>query len=71
MILDDPREGEASKSQPERIRLPHELKIMVLENKKARDILGWKPETDLHIGLVEEIKWIMENPWRWQTKPKV
>ena len=71
IIFDNPREGEASRHQPERIRLPGELKTFVLDNKKARTILGWKPKTELRDGLIEEINWILENPWRWQVKPRV
>ncbi|MCX8171212.1 MAG: GDP-mannose 4,6-dehydratase [Candidatus Bathyarchaeota archaeon] len=71
IIFDDPKEGEASRYQPERVRLPKELKVLVLDNRKANNILGWRPETDLHDGLIEEIKWITENPWRWQVKPRV
>lgn len=71
VIFDNPREGEASLYQPERIRLPHELRSLVLDNSKAGKILGWKPETDLRSGLIEEIKWITKNPERWQIKPRV
>ncbi|MEM1562257.1 MAG: GDP-mannose 4,6-dehydratase [Candidatus Bathyarchaeia archaeon] len=71
VIFDNPREGEASPYQPERIRLPHELRFLILDNRKAREMLGWKPETDLRSGLVEEIKWIIKNPERWQIRPRV
>ncbi|HDO42130.1 MAG TPA: NAD-dependent epimerase/dehydratase family protein [Candidatus Bathyarchaeota archaeon] len=71
IIFDDPKEGEASQYQPERIRLPGELKTFVLDNGKARSILGWKPKTELRDGLIEEINWILENPSRWRVKPRV
>ncbi|MEM2152432.1 MAG: GDP-mannose 4,6-dehydratase, partial [Candidatus Bathyarchaeia archaeon] len=71
IIFDNLKEGEVSQYQPERIRLPSELKVLVLDNRKTNEVLGWRPETNLHDGLIEEIKWIMANPWRWQVKPRV
>ncbi len=71
VIYDDPKEGESSVYQPERLRLPKELRVFILDNSKAGALLGWKPEINLRDGLIEEIKWILKNPWRWQTKPRV
>jgi len=71
IIFDNPKEGEASRHQPERIRLPGELRTFVLDNRKACSLLGWKPKTKLRDGLIEEINWILKNPLRWQVKPRV
>lgn len=70
-IYDDPAEGTASNFQPERIRLTGELRNFVLEWGKAKKVLGWNPATDLNDGLVKEIEWILKNPRRWNTKPRV
>jgi len=71
IIFDDPKEGETSRYQPNRIRLPGELKTFVLDNRKSRSVLGWEPKTELRDGLLEEIDWILKNPQRWQMKPRV
>jgi UDP-glucose 4-epimerase len=70
-IYDNPAEGTASNFQPERIRLTGELRNFVLEWGKAKKVLGWNPATDLNDGLVKEIEWILKNPRRWNTKPRV
>lgn len=71
IIFDNPKEGEASQHQPERIRLPGELRNFVLDNRKACSLLSWEPKTELRDGLMEEINWILRNPLRWQVKPRV
>jgi UDP-glucose 4-epimerase len=71
IIFDNPMEGKASRYQPERIRLPGELKTLLLDNSKANAILGWRPKMELREGVIEEINWILKNPWRWQVKPRV
>jgi len=71
IIFDNPKEGESSIHQPERIRLPGELKNFVLDNNKVFNDLGWKPETNLKEGLIQEIEWVTKNPERWKTKPRV
>jgi UDP-glucose 4-epimerase len=71
IIYDNPKEGTASRFQPERIRLKGELKRFVLSFKKAGKILKWTPSVDFKEGVLEEIKWIKQNPKRWQVKPRV
>ena len=71
ILFDNPEEGKPSPYQPERIRLPGELKTFILSNKKAEAILGWKPETEFRKGILNEIDWILKNPKRWQVKPRV
>lgn len=70
-IFDNPPEGEASSFQPERIRLRGELKRFVLSFDKARRILGWRPSVNFREGVSEELEWIMQNPKRWNVKPRV
>jgi len=71
IIYDDPREGEASKFQPTRVRLIGELKEFVLHNEKALKLLDWTPKTPFDEGLKEEINWLLGNPKRWDVKPRV
>jgi UDP-glucose 4-epimerase len=71
IVYDDPKEGEASRFQPERIRLKRELRRLVLSNKKASEVLGWRPKVDFLDGVSEEIRWILSCPERWKTKPRI
>ncbi|MEM2911707.1 MAG: GDP-mannose 4,6-dehydratase [Candidatus Bathyarchaeia archaeon] len=71
IVYDDPREGTASRFQPDRIRLLGELKNFVLDCSKAKKVLGWLPQTDFAGGLTEEIEWILRFPERWSGKPRV
>lgn len=71
IIYDNPQEGSASRFQPERIRLQGELKNFVLDCRKAKEILGWQPQTDFADGLTEEVEWILKFPKRWSGKPRV
>lgn len=71
ILYDDPKEGSASKFQPERIRLKGELKNFVLDYSKAEKILGWRPNMDFTDGLAKEIEWILNSPERWHGKPRV
>jgi UDP-glucose 4-epimerase len=71
VIYDNPPEGSASRFQPERIRLQGELKNFVLDSHKAKEILGWVPQTDFAYGLTKEIEWILKYPKRWGGKPRV
>lgn len=64
---DDPPQGGSSPLMPERIRLPLELKAIVLGVDKARAELGWQPTTSLEQGLREEIEWFVCNRHRWQN----
>lgn len=71
IVYDNPSEGEASRFQPERIRLGRELRRLVLSSKRASEVLGWRPKVGFINGLSEEIRWISSCPERWKTKPRV
>jgi len=71
VIFDDPKEGEASKHQPERIRLNGELVDFILGSEKAKRMLGWEPQTSFEEGIKKEIEWILDNKKYWDTKPRV
>jgi len=71
IIYDDPREGEASKHQPTRVRLIGELKEFVLSNEKALRLLDWTPKITFDEGLTQEVDWLLGNPKRWNVKPRV
>jgi UDP-glucose 4-epimerase len=71
IIHDNPKEGHASRYQPGRVRLQGELIDFVMDNKKAKEILGWRPRTGLSEGVAKEIDWIKKNPNRWGGKPRV
>jgi UDP-glucose 4-epimerase len=60
-------EGQVSDLVPGRIRLPAELKQMVLDNRRAREQLGWAPQVALHEGLAQEFAWLRDHAERWQT----
>ncbi len=40
---------------------PGDLHRSALSYEKAKDVLGWKPKTELKIGLEETIKWIIKK----------
>jgi UDP-glucose 4-epimerase len=66
-IHEDIRPGERSAVIDEqRMRLPCELKAMVLDPSKAHRLLNWKASIDLRTGLAREYQWLRENPLRWQ-----
>jgi len=71
VIYDDPPEGQASQHQPGRVRLVGELQDFILDYQQAEKHLGWKPTVDFDEGLDQQIAWLLENPKRWNTKPKV
>jgi len=71
VIFDDPREGEASRFQPERIRLQGELRKFVLSNSKAKERLGWSPRMEFRDGVLREIEWVLSCSDRWKVKPRV
>jgi nucleoside-diphosphate-sugar epimerase len=66
-IYEDVAEGQISDLVPGRMRLPAELKQMVLDNRRARDRLGWIPQVALREGLSREFAWLREHPDRWRT----
>jgi len=71
VIYDNPPEGEASRFQPERIRLLGELKRLVLSCDKAEKVLGWSPSVSFRDGVLEEINWLKRNQNKWDAKPRV
>jgi UDP-glucose 4-epimerase len=71
-IFENPHEGDFSRLVPYRRRIPGELLNMVLDIKKAREELGWKPKVKLEEGIRTEIDWIKEKPTLWNVKaPKI
>jgi len=66
IVFEDVKEGSNSKIIPLKRRNPAELKMMLLNPKKAQDDLGWRPETALTEGLKNEILWARENIARWE-----
>lgn len=65
VIHEDLEEGKSSQYY-DRIRLPQELKTMLLANTKAEKLLGWRPTADLEDGIREEYEWLSSNQSRWQ-----
>ena len=64
-IYEDVDEGQASHHVAGRVRLPAELKQMILANEKARTVLGWSPEVSLKEGIVAEMQWLRNHEYRW------
>lgn len=65
IVHEDLREGCYSSHMPERVRLPAELKTMVLSSQKAHEDLGWASQTDLHEGIRREMEWAEDKLDRW------
>lgn len=65
-IYENVNEGDVSNEINGRIRLPLELKEMILDNSKAIK-LGWEPKMELKDGLIEEYLWLKQNPQRWKN----
>jgi UDP-glucose 4-epimerase len=66
-IYEDVAEGQTSELVPGRMRLPAELKQMVLDNRRACERLGWTPQVVLREGLAREFAWLREHSDRWKT----
>ncbi len=66
-VVEDVAEGETSQLVAGRMRLPAELKQMVLDPSAARDALGWAPTTELPAGMRAEMDWLRENVDRWSV----
>jgi len=64
-VYEDIKGGEYSSLMPFRIRLPAELKTMILSPKKAKKELNWIPRISLKSGIKMEWDWISSNPKRW------
>jgi UDP-glucose 4-epimerase len=65
VIHEDVEEGKTSQYY-DRIRLPQELKTMLLANEKAEKLLGWQPTVQLEDGIREEYEWLSSHPSRWR-----
>lgn len=65
VVRENVREGARSRIMPERVRLPAELKAMVLDPSLARRHLGWTPQVSLREGLRLELDWLRANRERW------
>jgi UDP-glucose 4-epimerase len=65
VIHEDIEEGKSSQYY-DRIRLPQELKTMLLANDKAAKLLDWRPTVALDEGIREEYEWLSRHPDRWQ-----
>jgi UDP-glucose 4-epimerase len=66
-VREDVPPGEFSRLMPFRIRLPQEMDQMVLDRRKAGQLLGWEPCVTLEEGLQEEWQWLKENPDAWEN----
>jgi UDP-glucose 4-epimerase len=68
VIYEDVKPGERSSIvENNRMRLPAELKRMVLHPGKAKKLLGWVAEIPLDYGLISEYEWLQEYPDRWDN----
>ncbi len=65
IIYENTKEGEFSKLVPDKKRNIAELKIMLLDNKKAFEDLKWQPQVDLLEGIKREYEWVKNNLNRW------
>jgi UDP-glucose 4-epimerase len=66
-VREDVPPGEFSRLMPFRIRLPQEMDQMVLDRRKAGQLLGWEPSVTLEEGLPEEWQWLKANPDAWES----
>jgi len=65
IVFENTKEGEFSKLVPDKKRNMNELKVMLLDCKKAKSELGWKPHTILKEGIKREMMWASQNLKRW------
>jgi UDP-glucose 4-epimerase len=70
-IYDDPAPGESSKYQPNRKRLPGELKEFILDSSLIKEILNYEPKIHIQEGIRSEINWIKNNLELWNYNPRV
>ena len=64
-IYENINEGVFSKLIDGRMRLPAELKQMVLDNNKAKKKLKWEPSVSLKDGINKEMNWLINNINHW------
>jgi UDP-glucose 4-epimerase len=64
-IYEDVPVGEKSEIVSGRIRLPAELKQMILDPRKAYEHLNWRSDVRLKEGIQKEFDWIQNNTRRW------
>jgi len=64
-VLEDVREGEQSEIIEGRVRLPAELKQMILDPGKASEYFGWHPNIRLSDGIQKEYEWLQDNSNHW------
>lgn len=65
-IYEEVAEGQSSEIVKGRMRLPAELQVMILDNRKGTEALSWFPAVALDQGIVLEMEWLQNQPWRWQ-----
>ncbi|TFF90116.1 MAG: NAD-dependent epimerase/dehydratase family protein [Promethearchaeota archaeon] len=70
-IYDNPEPGESSKFQPNRRRLPGELRDFILDNTFIKKTINFHPKVDFMEGVKREINWIRNFPENWNYKPRV
>jgi len=70
-IYDDPKPGESSKFQPNRKRLPGELRDFILDSALIEKVLKFEPKTMFEVGVKQEINWIKNNLEEWNYDPRV
>lgn len=70
-IYDDPKPGESSKYQPNRKRLPGELRDFFLDSSLISKELDYEPKTKFEEGVKKEVEWIRENLEQWNCQPRV
>ncbi len=70
LMFEDVPEGGYSKITG-RWRIKNELKRMWMDIKRIRNKYGWKPLVNLREGVMREIEWILKNPDRWKSPPRV
>lgn len=66
IMFEDTSEGEFSRLVSGKKRNSAELKKMLLDNRKAKEELGWEPKIDLKEGLKKEILWAKDNLEGWE-----
>jgi UDP-glucose 4-epimerase len=71
IVYEDPAPGEVSALQPERRRLPGELRDFILSSALIEEKLGYVPATSLEQGVPAEWDWIRAHPECWDYAPRV